>query len=149
VAIGDGTMGNNPYLQELADPLARVTWDNFLAISYDLAEANGIKDWYNNKVVPTGTVTVGDSSVTLPVVVQFGMAPGTIAIALGYGRTNAGRAGDGIGVDLYPWVGQSGADTFKYNLDGAKVTFDHAAGYQLALIQVYGTLMEEYALPGK
>ncbi|MCP4121662.1 MAG: TAT-variant-translocated molybdopterin oxidoreductase [Bacteroidetes bacterium] len=148
VAVGDGTMGNNPYLQEMADPLGRATWDNFLAISYDIAEANGIKDWYNNKVVPTGTVTKGDSTVTLPVVVQFGMAPGTVAIALGYGRTKAGRAGDGVGVDLYPWLSQS-AERVKYSLDGANVSFNKKAKYRLALVQVYGTLMEEYALPGK
>jgi molybdopterin-containing oxidoreductase family iron-sulfur binding subunit len=148
VAIGDGTMANNPFLQELADPLARATWDNFLAISDDLAEANGIKDWYNNKIVPTATVAAGGHSVTLPVVVVFGMAPNTAAIALGYGRTSAGMAGNDVGQDVYPWVSQSGRH-FKYTLQGAAVNFDSTPSYKLAMVQVFGTLQEEYALPGR
>ena len=146
VAIGDGSMGNNPFLQELADPMSRVTWDNYLAISDDLAEENGIKDWYNNKIHPTATVTANGNSITLPVIVQFGMPSNTAAIALGYGRTNAGRAGDNIGQDVYPWVSSTG-NSFGYTVTGASIEFHTRPTHKLALVQVYGTLQEEYALP--
>jgi hypothetical protein len=31
--IGDGRLANNPWLQELPDPISRVTWDNYLTMS--------------------------------------------------------------------------------------------------------------------
>lgn len=148
VSIGDGSMGNNPFLQETADPLSRVTWDNYLAISSQMADANGIKDWYDNKIVPTATLTAGGQTVTFPVVVQFGMPANTVAVALGYGRSRAGRAGDGTGVDVYPMI-QAVNGEMSYTLDGASVSIDKTPSYKLALVQVFGTLQEEYALPGK
>jgi molybdopterin-containing oxidoreductase family iron-sulfur binding subunit len=30
---GDGAQANNPWLQELPDPVSRVTWDNYLTMS--------------------------------------------------------------------------------------------------------------------
>jgi hypothetical protein len=38
--------------------------------------------------------------VTLPVVQQFGQMPGTVSLALGYGRTQAGNTGSYVGVNV-------------------------------------------------
>lgn len=154
VGMGDGSHAGNPFVQEFPDPIARLTWDNYLAISYEMAEQQGLagkkRIWTNNnnKTVPTATVTVAGKSITLPVLIQFGLPANTLAIALGYGRTASGRAGEGVGQDVYPLV-SSANNLLKYSLDGAEVSFDLGADYPLGLIQVYGTLMEEYALPGK
>ncbi|MEZ5008461.1 MAG: TAT-variant-translocated molybdopterin oxidoreductase [Chitinophagales bacterium] len=154
VGVGDGTHAGNPFVQEFPDPIARLTWDNYLAISYEMAEQQGLagkkRIWTNNnnKTVPTATITVAGKSITLPVLIQFGLPANTVAIALGYGRTGAGRASEGVGQDVYPLVNVAN-NSFKYSLDGAEVSFNMGADYPLGLIQVYGTLMEEYALPGK
>ena len=34
--MGDGTQSNNPWLQELPDPLSRASWDNYLTMSAQL-----------------------------------------------------------------------------------------------------------------
>ncbi len=47
----------------------------------------------------------GDRSIEAPVWVQPGTADGTVAIELGYGRTAAGRVGDGVGANAYPLMG--------------------------------------------
>jgi molybdopterin-containing oxidoreductase family iron-sulfur binding subunit len=36
--MGDGTQANNPWLQELPDPITRMSWDNYLTISPKDAE---------------------------------------------------------------------------------------------------------------
>ena len=40
----------------------------------------------------------------VPVVIQPGQARGTVSLALGYGRTAAGKVGDGRGINAFPWV---------------------------------------------
>ena len=47
-------------------------------------------------------VTANGYSVELPVLVQPGQTNGTVSIALGYGRTMAGKAGDGWGANAAP-----------------------------------------------
>ena len=44
-ALGDGTQANNPWLQELPDPITRTTWDNYLTISQKDAEKLGIENY--------------------------------------------------------------------------------------------------------
>ena len=97
VPLGDGTHANNPVLQELPDPVTKVTWDNFVAISPDQAKKRNLK---SNDVVK---VTIGASGqdITLPIQIQPGLNKNTIAIALGYGRTSVGKVGNGVGKNSY------------------------------------------------
>lgn len=96
-AIGDGKAANNPWLQELPEPVSKVTWDNFVAIAPKHAEKLGIKEF------DLVEVKAGNYSVTLPALLQPGQAVGTVSIALGYGRTKAGQAGSGVGQNAYPF----------------------------------------------
>ena len=41
--MGDGSNSNNPWLQELPDPLSRACWDNYLTMSASTARDLGIK----------------------------------------------------------------------------------------------------------
>ncbi len=97
VAIRDGKRANNPWLQEMPDPVSKVTWDNFAAMSpadikkFNLAQFDVIN------------IDVNGYSIALPVLSQPGQAQGTISVAVGYGRTMSGPVGDGVGKNAFPF----------------------------------------------
>jgi MoCo/4Fe-4S cofactor protein with predicted Tat translocation signal len=89
INMANGQYANNPWLQELPDPVTRTVWGNILAIpiEYDgkqFLSANELKD--GDKV----NVEVGGKTYECVVVRQFGQMKGTVAIGLGYGRDKAG-----------------------------------------------------------
>ncbi len=90
-AIGDGERANNSQLQELPDPVSKVTWDNYVAISPQYARSAGLK--LNDVVV----VSVNGKELELPVLVQPGLHPEAVGIAIGYGRTAVGGIGNNVG----------------------------------------------------
>jgi molybdopterin-containing oxidoreductase family iron-sulfur binding subunit len=92
----DGCGANNPFLQELPDPISKATWGNYIAVPRAMAIAN---KWEQNDVVK---VTANGYSIELPVLIQPGQTNGTVSIALGYGRTMAGKAGDKVGENAAP-----------------------------------------------
>jgi molybdopterin-containing oxidoreductase family iron-sulfur binding subunit len=92
VSLGNGWQANNPWLQELPDPVSKVTWENFAAVSPKLAKEKG---WSN------GSVITINQKVNLPVVIQPGQNYDSISIALGYGHTNMGKIADEVGVNAY------------------------------------------------
>ncbi len=91
VGIGSGLMANNPWLQELPDPITKATWDNYVTVAPKTAEEKG---WKQEDVVK---VKAGDVELELPVLIQPGQDLTTIGIALGYGRTAAGPVADQVG----------------------------------------------------
>lgn len=111
IGIGDGKNANNPWLQELPDPVSKVCWDNYVAVSYSYANENGLE---------IGDLLKINDKFELPVLIQPGQADGTIAIALGYGRTNAGLAADNVGQNVYGLVNNSGKNKI-YTLSGVKL----------------------------
>jgi molybdopterin-containing oxidoreductase family iron-sulfur binding subunit len=95
-SLQDGRFANNGWLQELPDPLTKLTWDNALLIGPATAEAFGLDH------EDLARVTAGDASVELPVYVMPGQAAGTAQVSAGYGRRAGGRVAEGVGVDVYP-----------------------------------------------
>ncbi len=95
LATFDGRFANNGWLQELPDPITKITWDNAALVSPTTAEQFDLESG--------DVVTLGyrDRTLDVPVFVLPGQADGSVALALGYGRTAAGRVGDGVGVDAY------------------------------------------------
>jgi molybdopterin-containing oxidoreductase family iron-sulfur binding subunit len=116
VTVGNGQYADNPWLQEMPDPVSRYTWGNFVAVpvSFDGDKAfegfNGLED---GDLVD---VTVGDQTYRLPAVQQFGIMPGTVAIALGYGRSSGGFASKGIGVNVNSSLGNEGGLTQYFSV---------------------------------
>jgi MoCo/4Fe-4S cofactor protein with predicted Tat translocation signal len=145
IGVGDGSFANNPFLQELPDPISKVTWDNYVCVPYSFAKEKGFDAQPSDKNVQMAKVTINGKSMELPVVVQFGQAPNTIAIALGYGREKAGRAGDMVGSNIFPFVKPVNGIT-SYSTDGATIELSGKT-YELALNQTYHTLMEDNKLP--
>ncbi len=138
VAIGDGSMSANPWLQELPDPITKATWDNYVTVPYAMANELKLK---SGQIV---TVNLGKASVSLPVVVQPGQARGTIGIALGYGRKNAGPAGKTIGVNVYPFVG-SVSGLLAYGVGNVSLT--PTEGFTtIATTQTHNTLMDRQSV---
>jgi molybdopterin-containing oxidoreductase family iron-sulfur binding subunit len=98
VAVGSGNQANNPLLQETPDPVTKVTWDNYAALNPKFAESLGISEF---DIV---SLRGADYEIELPVLLQPGQAQGTVSVALGYGRTKAGKVGDGVGKNAYPFL---------------------------------------------
>lgn len=94
--LHDGRFANNGWLQELPRPLTTLTWDNALLVNSTTADQLGIK---NDDIV---TVSNGEVSIEIPVLVTVGIANDSGVLTLGYGRTQAGRVGTGVGSDVYP-----------------------------------------------
>ncbi len=99
IPMRDGKNANNAFLQELPDPVSKVTWDNYIALAPRQAEKLGYKEFDVLSVKGENGYTVD-----LPLLIQPGQAMGTASIALGYGRTRAGKAGDQVGKNAFPFV---------------------------------------------
>ncbi len=92
VSMGDGSHAHNPWLQELPDPVTKISWDNFAAISPGYASEHNIKDGDILKI----------NNIEIPALIQPGHANGCISMAMGYGRTQAGKGGENIGINVFP-----------------------------------------------
>ncbi|MDP2043355.1 TAT-variant-translocated molybdopterin oxidoreductase, partial [Algoriphagus sp.] len=121
VGIGSGAFANNPWLQEMPDPITKATWDNYLTVSQKWATDNGVTMYEEN--TQKASITVNGKSLIVPILVQPGQANGTFGLAIGYGRTKAGRVADGVGVNAYDL------------LDASKgfVNFDITTGVEVAV----------------
>jgi Fe-S-cluster-containing dehydrogenase component len=116
VGLRDGAHANNPWLQELPDPVTKITWGNYASIAPSLATRLGIS---------SGDVVALDadgSRIELSAHVQPGQSAETISIAVGYGRTQAGKIGAGVGVNAYPLTRTSGKGLRHYFRTGVQLT---------------------------
>jgi Fe-S-cluster-containing dehydrogenase component len=128
-AMRGGRYANNAYLQELPDAVTKVTWDNYIAMSPKFAQKLGYNEF--------DVVTVKDAkgyAIELPVLIQPGQADGTASIALGYGRKKAGKVGDAVGKDAYPFLSFTNG-TLQY---ATSVTTEKTGSrYELAQTQTH------------
>ena len=93
--IYDGRYANNGWLQELPDPVTKVTWDNVAAISPATAHKLGVKR-KGQKV----RVTAGQRNIELPALVLPGHADDAVTVELGYGQ-DIGRVSQQSGRNAY------------------------------------------------
>ena len=131
VGLGTGSQANNPWLQEFPEPVSKACWDNYATISQPTATKLNLKQ---GDVVE---VSAKGYKVSLPVLVQPGQAQDTVAIAIGYGRTKAGKSADGVGVNAYPFLA-SGALTAVVSPTGDKK--------DIAQTQTHHTVMARQAV---
>lgn len=132
--LSNGADANNPWLQELPDPITKICWDNYFAVLPAFAEKMG---WRQGNVIE---VKAGNAVVKGPVLLQPAVADETIAVAVGYGRTKAGKAGNNVGFNAYPFVTISGG-AMKYYATGANVAKTVDDDYKLAGTQTHHTMM--------
>jgi molybdopterin-containing oxidoreductase family iron-sulfur binding subunit len=136
VAVKDGSMSNNPWLQEMPDPISKVTWDNYVSLPKALAESQDIK---NGDMV---NISFGNVSLKgMPIFVQPGQSNGTVGIAVGYGRKGkVGEKGmfEPIGKNAYPFVSMQNG-TFNYVQNGVKIE-KISGSYELAQTQTHHSI---------
>lgn len=121
VSIGyGGAWSNNPWLQEMPDPITKATWDNYVCMSPTTAktkfnaELNGLNQVEADKRVMKLTIADG-REVELPVVVLPGMHDEVIAVALGFGRSDqVGRAAKDRGANAYKFVTTVNGNRYYY-----------------------------------
>lgn len=142
-SMGDGTQANNPWLQELPDPLTRMSWDNYLTISPKDAEKFAIDNDLNARMQLDGSIvnlTVNGVTIKdVPVFIQPGQAEGSVGLALGYGKKNSGATAD-TGVNAYPLF-----DGSNLVLSGVKIE-KTGEDHEFAGIQLQNTLMGRYEI---
>ena len=83
--IGDGRGANKPWLQELPDPVTKITWQTVVEMHPLTAAKMGLD---NSDLV---TVTTSAGKLTAPVYLYLGIRQDTIAVAAGRGQMHAGR----------------------------------------------------------
>jgi molybdopterin-containing oxidoreductase family iron-sulfur binding subunit len=136
--LGDGQMANNPWLQELPDPITRTSWDNYLTMSKADAKTLGVI----NHTVANGALngslvemSINGVSEVLPVLIQPGQAKGSLGLALGYGRRQGLKAEMQTGKNAYQF--------YKgFNNHQSDVTLKLVAGeHEFACVQLHNTLM--------
>jgi len=155
VSVGTGNQANNPWLQELPDPITKVTWDNYALVSPAFAKAVlGIDVAGNQREgdryevtpeKPTIKIKANNKEVELPVLIIPGIHPNVVAVAVGYGRQSAdkektaeyiGRSANGAGANVYPLVGFDGTG-FRYSAAVSVAKTDNV--YALGQTQVHGS----------
>ena len=99
--IYDGRYANNGWLQELPKPMSKLTWDNAALIAPATAEAHEL---HSGDVI---TIAHEGRSLNMPVWIIPGHAKDSITVFVGYGRTRAGRLGNGAGFDVYKLRGST------------------------------------------
>ena len=93
--VDDGFYANNGWMQELPDPITKITWDNAVLVSHKTARELGVQ---NGDIVE---ISLNGKKVSGPIWTQPGMADYSLGLALGYGRERAGRIGTGVGFNAY------------------------------------------------
>ena len=143
-AMGDGTQANNPWLQELPDPITRMAWDNYLTISPADAKEFGIENELNARMQLDGTVvnlTVnGVKLENVPVFIQPGQAEGSVGLALGYGKKDSGKVAE-TGVNAYPLF-----DGYNTVVSNVSIEKSGADDHEFAGVQLQNTLMGRYEI---
>jgi MoCo/4Fe-4S cofactor protein with predicted Tat translocation signal len=103
-SVDDGRFNNNGWLQEMPDPITKVTWENVISLSAKTARELGV--YFENPergplYVRRVTVELNGRQVEGPVWIQPGQADYTVGLALGYGRQKTGRVGKDAGFNAY------------------------------------------------
>ncbi len=144
VGMGNGIQANNPWLQEMPDPISKITWDNYVTMSPVEMKQRGYKLMERqDREASVVSITVNGTSIELPVIPQPGQALGTIGIAVGYGREKAGKlslqTGTIIGKNAFPFISMLDG-TFNYSAFDVKIENTNKTT-EIAGTQVHHTLM--------
>ncbi len=121
-SVYDGRFANNGWLQELPNPLNKVTWENVALISPRTAKKLGINLNNDEREYVGGSqgasfintkggnqfsdlVTLkyqgGEIQKPVPMWIAPGQPDDVVTIHMGYGRTRAGKVGTGLGYSAF------------------------------------------------
>ncbi len=86
VGMPDSAFAANAWLQELPDPVTKMTWDNYACLSPASAERMEVE---NGDVISINVDGAG--AIELPVFVQLGQHDDVVAVAMNYGAKESSR----------------------------------------------------------
>ncbi|MCP5554437.1 MAG: TAT-variant-translocated molybdopterin oxidoreductase [Akkermansiaceae bacterium] len=133
----DGRYANNGWMQEIPDPITKLTWDNAALISQKFSEHFDLKD--GDLVELTAGSGESAISITVPVLRTPGQAEFTISLAVGYyGSLASGSVAKGVGTNAAP-LQVMAHPLFTQGVTLKKTGFTH----QLALTS------EHYSMEGR
>lgn len=142
VGAGIGAQGNNPWLLEMPDPISKVTWDNYITMSPKEMEKKGYNTTHE-KEEEMNTVNLTVNGVLLekvPVFPQPGQPEGTIGLALGFGRTMVGKAGNNVGVNAFALIGTNSSGLMSYHATKVSIA-NNEEKHMVVTTQTHHTLM--------
>ncbi len=93
--VHDGRFAGNAWLQELPEPITKITWDNAAYVSPATARRLGLG---NGEIAQ---VALGERTLEAPVWILPGHADEALTLPLGYGRTVESPVGRGVGFDAW------------------------------------------------
>ncbi|MEO7986443.1 MAG: 4Fe-4S dicluster domain-containing protein, partial [Gemmatimonadales bacterium] len=129
--VHDGSFSNNPWLQELPDPVTKLTWDNAGLLSPATARRLGVD---SGDVI---SLRRAGAELRIPALIVPGHADDSVSLQFGYGRTGAEATARAVGVDVYAFWPALGA----YVAAGVSVTrVADAARHELAITQTHWTM---------
>jgi molybdopterin-containing oxidoreductase family iron-sulfur binding subunit len=138
--MGWGAQANNPWLQELPDPITKATWDNYILMNPDEMKEKGLNVLMGQEQLSDLVeLKAGSVTLSLPALAQPGLPKGVVAVAVGYGRTAAGKTANGIGANAFSLVGTSNG-YFQYSASGASIS-ESKGKYNIAATQTHHTMM--------
>ena len=139
MTVSDGIQSNNPWLQEMPDPISKVCWDNYISVNPKDANKLNIKTDAGTMTTNLISVKNSDVNIEIPAIIQPGQAEGTIGLALGYGRKLAGPVGDGVGVDAVEFLDRNSS---IQNLTVTNIKLENTLkDYRIAQTQTHETIM--------
>lgn len=111
-SINEEAFANNGWMQEVPDPVTKVSWDNVALINPKTAESLGVnaRDLIQ--------LTVNGKTIEIVAWVMPGVANNVVALELGYGREGIGRIADGVGFNVNPIRSSKS----PYYASGAKIS---------------------------
>ena len=131
--VYDGRYANNGWLQELPDPITKITWDNVVSLSKSTAKALQVED---GDLVEIG---VNGSKLQAAVMIAPGHADYSLTLPLGYGRWVVGKVGHGTGFNGYVLR----TSDSPYFATGATVNVVQKNGHRLVQTQ------DHYSMEGR
>jgi len=121
----DGRYANNGWLQELPDPITKITWDNVVSLSKSTAKALQVEDGDLVEIAVNGT------KLQAAVMIAPGHADYSLSLPLGYGRWVVGKVGQGTGFNAYTLR----TSDSPYFATGATVSVVQKNGHRLVQTQ--------------
>ncbi|MFY9341486.1 MAG: TAT-variant-translocated molybdopterin oxidoreductase [Planctomycetota bacterium] len=135
VKMADGRFANNSWMQEIPDPLTKLSWDNAALVSIATARQLGVEN--GDMLTVAATVKGAPVQLAIPAWIVPGHADDSVTITLGWGRSlpESCKVARGTGFNVYP-LREAGA----WLLTGAQVSRGQGK-YDLVCTQEHGTMV--------
>jgi molybdopterin-containing oxidoreductase family iron-sulfur binding subunit len=122
VNVGGGVHATNPWLMEMADPIMRTVWSNYVGVPIGFDGDRSYVTFANVKENGQKIgLSVAGQEASYGAFKMFGQMQETLSLALGYGRSKSGTCASGSGVNAYPMASVENG-LFQYYVTGVELT---------------------------